>query len=75
VQAREILSLTRAILRELQVPRPLQVLAPNREMEAYVRALMKSQRGLGADLAGDKAKAEIEGAAAALADSLTAKSE
>jgi hypothetical protein len=44
-------------------------------MEAFVRALMKPQRGLGADLAWDKAKAEMEGVAAALADSLTAKSE
>jgi hypothetical protein len=44
-------------------------------MEAFVRALMKPQRGLGAALAGDKAKAEMEGYAAALADGLTAKSE
>jgi hypothetical protein len=72
----EILSLTRAILRELQAPRPLQVFAPNREMEAYVRALTKTQRGLGGtDLTVDITKAEMEGAAAALADSLTAKSE
>jgi hypothetical protein len=42
-------------------------------MEAYVKALMKTQRGLG--LTVDMAKAEMEGAAAALADSLTAKSE
>ena len=48
----EAVSNTRAILRELQAPRPLQVFAPNREMEAYVRALMKPH--------GDKAKAEEE---------------
>jgi hypothetical protein len=59
----EILSLTRAILRELQVPRPLQVFAPNREMEALARAL-KKQPGLGS----------MEGIAAAIAE-LTAKSE
>jgi hypothetical protein len=37
----EAVSNTRAILRELQVPRPLQVFAPNREMEAYARALLR----------------------------------
>src|SRR5215471_19974960 len=52
----EILSLARAILRELQAPRPLQVFAPNREMEAFVRALMKPQRGLGNTDAEDKAE-------------------
>jgi hypothetical protein len=71
----EAVSNTRAILRELQAPRPLQVFAPNREMEAFARALMRPQRGLGAALAGDEARAEMAGAAAALADSLTAKSE
>ena len=45
----EILSLTRAILRELQAPR-LQVFAPNREMEALARALMKPQGELGKGL-------------------------
>jgi hypothetical protein len=39
----EILSLTRAILRELQAPRPLPVFAPNREMEALVRALREDK--------------------------------
>jgi hypothetical protein len=63
----EAVSNTRAILRELQAPRPLQVFAPNREMEAFVRALMP-QRGLGAALAGDEATAEMAGRAAALAD-------
>src|SRR5215471_12607640 len=33
----EILSLARAILRELQAPRPLQVFAPNREIRALLR--------------------------------------
>jgi hypothetical protein len=60
----EILSLTRAILRELQAPRHLQVFAPNREMEAFARALMKPQ-GLG----------QASGWVAALADELTPKSE
>jgi hypothetical protein len=71
----EAVSNTRAILRELQAPRPLQVFAPTREMEAFVRALMKPQPGLGADPTGDKARAEMAGAAAAIADSLTLKSE
>jgi hypothetical protein len=71
----EVVLNTRTLIRELQAPRPLQVFAPNREMEAYVRALMKTRRGLGgAVLAGDEAKAEMAGAAAALADSRTAKS-
>jgi len=59
----EAVSNTRAILRELQAPRPLQVFAPNREMEALARAL-KKQPGLGS----------MEGIAAAIAE-LTAKSE
>jgi TIR domain len=71
----EAVSNTRAIFRQLQAPRPLQVFAPNREMEAYLKALMKPQPGLGPDPVGDKARAEMAGAAAALADSLTAKSE
>jgi hypothetical protein len=71
----EILGLTRTIVRELQAPRPLQVFAPTREMEAFARALMKPQPGLGADPTGDKARAEMAGVAAAIADSLTLKSE
>jgi TIR domain len=70
----EAVSNTRTILRELQVPRPLQVFAPSREMEAFVEALMKPHRGLGADPVGDKARAEMAGAAA-LPYSLTPKSE
>jgi hypothetical protein len=60
-----------AILRELQVPRPLQVLAPNREMEAYVRALMKSQRAGTTDA---EDKTEMAGVVAAVVDSLTERS-
>jgi hypothetical protein len=56
----EAVSNTRAILRELQTPRPLQVFAPNREIEAFAKALMRPQRGLGAALVGDEAKAETE---------------
>jgi TIR domain len=52
----EAVSNTRAIFRELQAPRPLQVFAPNREMEAFVKALMKPQRGLGNTDAEDKAE-------------------
>jgi hypothetical protein len=58
---------TRTLIRELQAPRPLQVIVPNREIEAFARALMKPQRGLGAGLAGDEV--------AALFDGLAAKSE
>jgi hypothetical protein len=35
----EVVINTRTILRELQAPRPLQIFAPNREIEAYARAL------------------------------------
>jgi hypothetical protein len=39
----EAVSNTRTLIRELQAPRPLQVFAPNREMEAFVRALSRGQ--------------------------------
>jgi TIR domain len=63
----EAVSNTRALL-----TRPLQVFAPSREMEALVRALKKPPPVPGP---ADYKKAEMAGVDAALADSLTAKSE